>query len=149
MSQEQVVVFSLGSEEYAVAISQVREIIRYQGATKIPNVAEYVQGIINLRGKIITVVDLARKLALDGQPNTAERRALLLETAGKDLAVLVDEVSEVRWLDEDSIECAAAESLNSGDVIRGVGKDGDRLIILLDVMRLFASMGLLPLQDAG
>lgn len=149
MSQEQVVVFSLGSEEYAVAISQVREIIRYQGATKIPNVAEYVQGIINLRGKIITVVDLARKLALDAQPNAAERRALLLETAGKDLAVLVDEVSEVRWLDEDSIERAAAESLNSGDVIRGVGKDGERLIILLDVTRLFASMGLLPLQDAG
>ncbi len=149
MSQEQVVVFSLGKEEYAVDISQVREIIRYQGATRIPNVPEYVEGIVNLRGKIITVVDLAKKMGLACAEQSENRRALLLEASGKDLAVIVDAVSEVRWLAEANIESVTSEVEMLNDVIRGIGKDGERLIILLDVERLFASMGLVRLQDAG
>ncbi len=64
MASEQLVVFRLGSEEYAVTIAQVKEIIRYGGATRLPNTPEHLEGIINLRGKVIPVVDLGKRFGL-------------------------------------------------------------------------------------
>ena len=73
MATEQFVVFQLSKEEYAVPISQVKEIIRYKGATKLPSTPEYMEGIINLREKIIPVIDLAGKFVLQTEKNLINR----------------------------------------------------------------------------
>lgn len=128
---EQFVAFRLGEEEYAVPISQVREIIRYERATKMPNAREYVDGVINLRGKIIPVITLASRLGSNTEGVTG-RWVIILETTGQELGILVDVVTEVIKLDEDSIESVSGIVAGSGR-IRGIGKAADRLLILLDV----------------
>lgn len=146
MAEEQLVVFCLGNEEYAVAISQVKEIIQYKGATKVPNVPEYMEGIINLRGKVIPVIDLALRLDL-AAGKAGGKRVLIIEAAEKEIGLVVDEVSEVIRLQDDAIEPAPTGIGNS--YIRGIGKDENRLLILLDVNKLFKSKELEAITEAG
>lgn len=135
MAEEQLVVFRLGKEEYAVSIAQVKEIILYKGATKIPNAPEYMEGIINLRGKVIPVIELAARFGV-GVKNGLERRVVIVETAGQEVGIVVDEVTEVIRLQQTAIEPAPAMTGNS-DYVRGIGKENDRLLILLDLGKLF------------
>lgn len=138
MTEEQVVVFSLGQEEYAVSIAEVKEIIQYKGATKLPGTPDFLEGIINLRGKVIPVVDMAKQFGLPAAEN-ADRRAIIVETQGRELAVIVDEVTEVIILQSDAIEPAPAMAMAGGDHVRGIGKTGERLLILLATDALFSS----------
>jgi purine-binding chemotaxis protein CheW len=112
----------------------VREIIQYKGATKMPNIPHYMEGVINLRGKIIPVIDLAVKFAVDAN-KLADKRAVILETAGGEVAVIVDEVTEVATLQNTSIESVPATM--TCPYLRGIGKTRDRLLLLLDVDRIF------------
>ena len=146
MAEEQLVVFCLGNDEYAVAISQVKEIIQYKGATKVPNVPEYMEGIINLRGKVIPVIDLALRLDL-AAGKAGGKRVLIIEAAEKEIGLVVDEVSEVIRLQDDAIEPAPTGIRNS--YIRGIGKDENRLLILLDVNNLFKSKDLEAITEVG
>lgn len=134
MSEEQLVVFRLGDEEYAVPIFKVREVVQYAGATKIPNLPPYMEGVINLRGKIIPVIDLAMKLALADGKNSDES-AVILETEGGEVAVIVNEVTEVTTLEEADIETVPTTMTNP--YLRGIGKMQDKLLILLDIEKLF------------
>lgn len=134
MGEEQLVVFRLGREEYGVSISQVREIILYRTATKLPNTADFMEGIISLRGKVIPVIELAKKfgLAIDGEK---DKRAIIVEVAGQEIGVIVTEVTEVLRLSSDQIEAVPAMTAVN-ECIRGIGKDADRLLILLDLSKL-------------
>ncbi len=136
MASEQLVVFQLGSEEYAVSISQVKEIIRYGGATKLPNTPEHMEGIINLRGKVIPVVDLAKRFGL-ARARQGDAQALIVEAAGREVGMVVDEVSEVLRLEDSAIEPAQTVT-HAGEFLRGIGKVGDRLLIILDLDKLFS-----------
>ncbi len=136
MASEQLVVFQLGSEEYAVSISQVKEIIRYGGATKLPNTPEHMEGIINLRGKVIPVVDLAKRFDL-ARAKQGDTQALIVEAAGREVGMVVDEVSEVLRLEDTAIEPGQTVS-HAGEFLRGIGKVGDRLLIILDLDKLFS-----------
>lgn len=80
MAEEQLVLFRLGEEEYAVSITQVKEIIQYKDVTKLPNTHECMEDIISLRGKIIPVIDLAKRLELANQ-KASDRRVLIVEIA--------------------------------------------------------------------
>jgi len=134
MAEEQFVVFQLGKEEYCVPIHQVREIIKYKGATKMPGSPKHVEGIINLRGKIIPVIDLAVKFGTvvkDG-----ERQALIIELGAQNAGVVVDLVSEVIRLPDTAIEAAPTQAADGRTYIRGIGKTGDRLLILLELANL-------------
>jgi purine-binding chemotaxis protein CheW len=135
MSEEQLVVFRLGDEEYAVPISKVREVVQYEGATKIPNIPDYMEGVINLRGKIIPVVDLAIKFALSEREN-ADECTVILETERGEVAVIVDEVTEVATLPDSAIEPVPDTMASS--FLRGIGKSGERLLIILDIEKIFA-----------
>jgi len=146
MAEEQLVLFSLGNEEYAISISQVKEIIQYKDATKLPNTPEYMEGIISLRGKIIPVIDLARRLNL-AATKLNDKRALIIETAGQDIGIVVDEVTEVIRLQDSAIEPSPAATGNG--YIRGIGKEGNRLLILLDVDKLFGEEELQELLKTG
>jgi len=148
MVEEQLVVFRLGKEEYALSISSVREIIQYQGATTLPNSPDYFKGIINLRGKLIPVIDIAVKFVLDIE-KVSDRRAIIIETDDQVFAIIVDEVTEVKKLQESEIE--VVQNTVSGDnaYIRGVAKDGNRLIILLNAEKILGSAALELLAEVS
>ena len=145
MAEEQLVLFSLGQEEYGVSITQVKEIILYKEATRLPDTPVYMEGIISLRGKIIPVVDLARRLELTSAKNK-DRRALVIETAGREIGIVVDEVTEVIRLSDSAID--PLPTVTGNGYIRGIGKAGNRLLILLDVDKLFSEDEMLELKKA-
>ena len=136
MASEQLVVFQLGSEEYAVSITQVKEIIRYGGATKLPNTPDYLEGIINLRGKVIPVMDLAHRFSLAREKSDGGQ-AVIVETMGQEVGLVVDGVTEVLRIDDTAIE-PAQTICHAGDLFRGIGKLQERLLIVLDLDKLLS-----------
>jgi purine-binding chemotaxis protein CheW len=134
---QQLVVFSLGAEEYGLPITTVQEIIRYAKPRTIPAAPPSVRGVINLRGKIIPVVDLKARLELDGG-DAQESKIVIVEAGSVTAGLIVDDVDEVITVDEASLEQAP-----TGDVgyISAVAKVGDRLLVLLDVEAMFGGEG--------
>ncbi len=128
--------FYLNDEEYALNISDVREIIRAGRWTRVPNAPAHVKGVINLRGRIIPVVDLKTRMGLGESTPTKNARILVVESGGRTLGLLADGVSQVLRLPAGGVE-AAPEEVSSAErgFIRGVGKIGGRLVILLDLAR--------------
>jgi purine-binding chemotaxis protein CheW len=136
--ERQLVVFSLGNEEFGVDISDVREIIKLESITRIPNSASYIDGILNLRGKIIVVIDLGRKLSLIGLARNANTRVIVTEIKGNAIGFIVDNCNEVLRLTGDKIEPAPkiiTDKINS-DYIQGVGILEGRMIILIDLGKI-------------
>lgn len=134
--EEQLVLFSLNNEEYGVSIAQVKEIIQYNGATKFPNTKSYMEGVINLRDKIVPIVNLALMLGLSVSDD-AHKRALIVETGGKDVGIVVDKVTEVVRIPQSSID--PPPTTIKKEYIWGIGKEGERLLILLDMDKLFSN----------
>lgn len=138
LDERQIVVFNLGKEEFGVNINEVREIIRMEQITKIPNTAEYVKGVINLRGGIIVVIDLAMKLGLVSKQADKNTRIIVIDVNDNTIGMVVDSATEVLRLNADQIEPAPAviTSKIDSDYIEGVGILGERLLILLDLAKV-------------
>lgn len=147
MASEQFVVFQLALEEYAIPISQVKEIIRYNSATKLPNTPEYIDGIINLRRKVIPVVDLVKKFALSVE-RSSDKLVLIVEAAGQEVGLVVDSVTEIIRLEDNAIE-AANGLAHSSEFIRSIGKVDTRLLIILDLSKLFNQEEMTVIREAG
>jgi purine-binding chemotaxis protein CheW len=140
MSEIQLVVFDLASEHYGVDISDVREIIRMQNITKVPGATSYVEGIINLRGKVLPVLDLRKRLGLKVAEQTEESRIVVIDITYGEVGVIVDAVTEVLRVPNSSIEPPSAMvTQGNSDYLRGIAKLSDRLIILLDLNKLLSS----------
>ena len=138
-SEMQLVVFDLASEYYGVDIGDVREIIRMQSVTRVPGAPPFVEGIINLRGQVIPVVDLRKKLALDVSDQTADSRIVWVTINEQDVGVIVDAVTEVLRIPVASIEPPSSMVSNvDSDYLRGIAKLEDRLIILLDLGKVLS-----------
>lgn len=134
----QVVAFRIGSETFGVRISHVREIVRIPQITFVPHAPDYLEGVINLRGKIIPVMDLRKRFGqADVQPDK-KNRILVVELDGKLVGLIVNSASEVLKIPPSEIE-APASILQEGAVgfVTGVGKLNGRLIILIDLNKLF------------
>ncbi len=149
----QLVVFDLASEFYGVDIGDVREIIRMQTVTRVPGAPPYVEGIINLRGQVIPVVDLRKRLELVVGEQTNESRIVWVTINEQDVGVIVDAVTEVLRIPISSIEppSSMVSSVDS-DYLRGIAKLESRLIILLDMTKVLAMMHgqvISSLQPAG
>ena len=130
------VTFSLGREEYGVDISSVQEIIRATDITPVPGAPAHVRGVINLRGKIIPVVDLRSRFRMPVGVVTDAQRIIVIELNGKRLGMLVDGVSQVIKLSSAIIEEIPEEAITlDQNYIKGVGKLEGRLIIILDLNR--------------
>lgn len=130
-------VFKLGKEEYGVPIIQVKEINRLTRPTKVPRSPSFVEGIINLRGQIIPIIDMKKRFDLPLTEYTVEARIIVIQVGKQTLGVQVDSVSEVLRITSSNIE--PAPSLVSGidsEYITGVAKAGERLLILLDLNKL-------------
>lgn len=133
-TEEQLVVFQLGDETYGVDISTVREIIRMQSITQVPRTPEFVEGVINLRGRVIPVIDLHKRFGLPPVKETAQSRIIVVEVGGVTVGMIVDSVSEVLRLPTASIDPPPPDVSGVDTAyLRGVGKLEDQLIILLDL----------------
>ena len=134
----QLVVFQLGGEEFGVEIMQVQEIIRMPDITRIPQSPDYVEGVINLRGKIIVVVNLDTKFDLHSKELDDDSRIVIVEVSSNVIGMIVDSVSEVMRLSASNVEPAPdiISTKIQADYLKGVGKLDDRLLILLDLERV-------------
>lgn len=134
MPEEQLVTFSLDSEEFGVDIMLVQEIIRIPPITRVPKAPSFVEGVINLRGNVIPVVSLRNRFGMERVEETDLSRIIVLQVQNRDFGVRVDAVTEVLRLDSDAIEPPPSVALGvDSHYIRGVGKIGERLLILLDL----------------
>jgi purine-binding chemotaxis protein CheW len=150
LEQLQLVTFEVGQEEFAIDILAVQEINRMMQITRVPQSPPAVEGVINLRGRIIPVVDLRKRFGMESKAHAAESRIIVVEVAGRVLGFTVDRVNEVLRVDGSIVE--PAPSLTSGvdaDYVRGVGKLNDRLLILLDLERLFSAADLAGVDQAA
>ena len=132
----QLVVFTLGSEEYALPIRQVHEIIRYTEPRSVAAESGWVRGVISLRGKIVPVYDLAARLGLEADTDRAEGgKIVIVETATDMAGVIVDDVEEVLTVEDAQLDAVPAAGSAS---IEAIAKIDDRLVILLDPEGIFA-----------
>jgi purine-binding chemotaxis protein CheW len=134
----QLVVFKIGPEEFGVEIMNVQEIIRMTNITKIPQASGYVKGIINLRGRIIVVINLNVIMGMEGKEQDENTRIIVADIGETVMGFIVDSVSEVIRLPESSVEPAPAVIANKigTEYVRGVGKMENRLLILLDLDKI-------------
>lgn len=136
-AERQLVVFDLAGEAYGVNIGTVREIIRMQSITHVPETPDFVEGVINLRGRVIPVVDLRKRFGLTVSAHTAESRIVVVDIGGHDIGVIVDAVTEVLRVAGSAIEAASALIASEDSYyMDGIAKIGDRLLILLDLDRV-------------
>lgn len=134
----QLVSFRLGQEEYAIDILLVQEIIRAVDMTPVPNAPPYVEGVINLRGKVIPVINLRARIGLSTESRTKETRIIVVEVAQSILGFIVDSVEEVLRLPQESIEPPPTIGGGRGEEFhKGVGRIESRLLILLNLEMVF------------
>jgi purine-binding chemotaxis protein CheW len=149
MSEEtlsrQLVVFSLGDEEYALPITQVHEIIRFTEPRSVASSDPSVRGVISLRGKILPVYDLATRLGVE-HSDVAEAKIVIVETGDDMAGVVVDDVEEVITVDASQLDEAPTAG---GRAIDGIVKIGDRLVVLLDPEGIVGAVGAAPTADAA
>lgn len=135
----QLVTFSIGDEEFGVDILKVQEIIRTMEITKVPKAPDFVEGVINLRGKVIPIIDLRKRFGMETRGHDKNTRIIVIEINNMIVGFVVDSVSEVLRISADTVEppppvVAGVES----EYIKGVGKLADRLLIMLDLDRLLS-----------
>lgn len=134
----QIVTFKLDEEEYGVDILKVQEINRMTEITAMPKAPFSVEGVINLRGKVIPVINLRKRFGLDIKEIDSQSRIIVVDI-GATVGLIVDSVSEVLRISSDTIEPPPPITGGIGsEYIMGIGKLEDRLIILLDIDRLLS-----------
>lgn len=138
-SEEQLVVFELANEVYGVDIGRVQEIIRMTTITRLPRAPEFVEGVINLRGKVIPVVDLKKRFGLRDGEEARSSRIVVVDVGQQTLGMVVDGVSEVLRVAKGAIEPPSpVVTTIESDYIRGIAKLEGRLIILLDLDKVLS-----------
>lgn len=137
----QLVSFMLAEEEYGVEVLKVREIIRMPTITKMPNVPQHVEGIVNLRGKVIPIISMRRRFNLMESENNSQTRIIIMDVAGSLTGFIVDAVSEVIRIHSSEIQPPPAMMRSGGieqEFITGVFNHADRLLVIMDIDRMFS-----------
>lgn len=135
--QKQYVIFKLNREEYGVEISHVQEITEIKSITSVPNTPPFVEGIINLRGKIVPIVSIKKRFGLSKMEGAEEERIIIINLNDRQVGFVVDDASQVLTLDESQIE--NPPELVAGidrDYIIGIGKVEEKIIVLLDLEKI-------------
>lgn len=144
--------FKLAAEEFGLAILKVQEIIGMMKVTRVPKLPSFIRGVVNLRGKVIPVVDLRLKFGMEGKADTDRTCIIVVQILrGSDrvtTGILVDDVSEVLNIGQDQLEPAPSfGTAISTDFIRGMGKVGQKVIMLLDIDKVMAADQIEVLKD--
>lgn len=149
---QQLVTFELFGEVFALPILDVREIIRITTITPVPQAPDFVEGVINLRGQIIPIVDLRKRFGVDTQAATDETRIIVVELGnGMVIGLIVDAVREVERIPSDSImppPSLVAGSIGS-EYIKGISNHDDKMIVHIDMRKVFNSKEMAALESAS
>ncbi|NLO20344.1 MAG: chemotaxis protein CheW [Ignavibacteria bacterium] len=133
----QLVSFNLGDEEFAIDIIKVQEIIKMIEHTYVPNTYDYVEGVINLRGKVIPIVNLRMRLGIETKEFDKNTRIIVAQSNSKTVGFIVDSVNEVLRIDKSTIEqTPQLVSSIDDEYIFGIGKINDKILILLDLAKI-------------
>jgi len=135
----QLVTFTIAEEEFGMDILKVQEIIRTLEITRVPRAPAFVEGVINLRGKVIPIIDLRRRFGMESKPHDKDTRIIVIEINGMIVGFVVDSVSEVLRIPASTVE--PPPSIVSGidsEYISGVGKLNNRLLIMIDLDKLLS-----------
>ncbi|MBI5875338.1 MAG: purine-binding chemotaxis protein CheW [Deltaproteobacteria bacterium] len=136
----QMVGFNVGREFFGVNIGAVKEIIRVPDITPVPDTPEFVEGVVNLRGRIVPVIDMRRRVGIQSAERNRGNRILVLELAGKMVGLIVDSASDIIKISEDAIEPPPDIVSSVGaEYVTGVGKLMNGLVVLLDLARLLSA----------
>lgn len=132
---KQYIVVKIGSEQYGIDISYIENIVRMQKITRVPTAQAHFKGIINLRGEIVAVMSIRKKMGLEDDVFTNASRIIILKLEEKGtFGIIVDEVKEVMTLSEDEIDKAVSSPKDGkGNFINGIGKNGEDLVSLLEI----------------
>jgi len=145
-----IVGFRVGTETFGVPITCVHEIVRVPDITSVPDSPEFVEGVINLRGKIVSVVDLRKRFGETQIDPHKKNRVIVVESDGKLVGLIVDAASEVLRIPNADIEPPPAVLQSSeSSYVTGVGKYHNRLIILVDLKRVLQRGELRKLNEVG
>ena len=135
----QLVTFTISNEEFGLDILRVQEIIRTMEITRVPRAPEFVEGVINLRGKVIPIIDLRRRFGMESKAHDSQTRIIVVEIKAMIVGFVVDSVSEVLRIQSNTVEPPpAVVSGIESEYISGVGKLEDRLLILIDLDKLLS-----------
>ena len=146
--------FKLAEEEYGLEILKVQEIIQMQAVTRVPRTPDYVRGVINLRGKVIPVVDLRRKFSLDSSKDTEKTCIIVVQIVQGDarltMGIIIDEVKEVLDIKAENIEETPSFGASiDTEFILGMGKIGTNVKILLDIDKVMSAQDLNAIKKAA
>jgi purine-binding chemotaxis protein CheW len=145
-----IVGFQVGRETYGVPITSLHEIVRVPEITAVPDAPDYLEGVINLRGKIVSVMDLRKRFGDKQAKLKRQNRILVVEHAGKLAGLIVDSASEVLKIAAEDVEAPPAVFQEGGlNCVTGLGKVQGRLVILLDMTKLLAPASLLQENAAA
>ena len=148
-TERQLVIFNVNNEVFGVDIGTVHEIISMQDTTKVPGVPDFVKGVINLRGKVIPVVDLRRKFCFPSAEQTKDNRIVVIGVNEQDIGVIVDAVTEVMRIPVDSVVPPnSVISTADSEYLLGIAKLEKRLIILLDMNKILSRAESISLSAA-
>lgn len=137
--EEQLVVFELGNENYGLDISTVEGIIKMQSITKMPRAPEFVEGVTNLRGMVVPVIDLRKRFGMPALENNRDTRIVVVYLNRTKVGMVVDGVSEVLRIQQEAIEpTPPMVSTVDTTFIRGIAKMEGRLITLLDLSKVLS-----------
>ena len=151
MSRElHIVGFQVGRETYGVPITSLHEIVRVPEITAVPDAPDYLEGVINLRGKIVSVMDLRKRFGEKQALLKKQNRILVVEHGGRLAGLIVDSASEVLKIPSDAVEPPPAVFQEGGwNCVTGLGKLGGRLVVLLDMSKLLAQGSLQTKSENG
>ncbi len=148
VSEEQMVAFKLEREEFAVSIHQVREVLKMTPVTPLPQSAQFIEGVINLRGEIIPVVDLRKRFEMPAGERNEQTRIIIVEIEDSDVGIIVDSVTEVLRLPSKAMKPPPRSVVGTRtDLIKGVGKIDDRLLIILNLEEILTTEEKIALED--
>jgi purine-binding chemotaxis protein CheW len=140
--------FHIGTEDYGIAIANVTEIIGIQSITEIPEMPDYIKGVINLRGKVIPVMDVRTRFKLEPRDYDERTCIIVVEIDGTSVGLVVDTVSEVADIPEEQVEPPPKSKRKGGNYIQGIGKIGKEVKILLDINKILYEEELESLSEA-
>jgi purine-binding chemotaxis protein CheW len=147
-TETQLVVFALGQEEFACKITDVREVLKMMKITPLPHCLDFVEGVINLRGEVIPVIDLRKRFGMMEVERTNNSRIIIAEVASSLVGLIVDSVSEVLRIPDRQIQAPPDRVAGTRThFILGVGKVEDRLLIILNLDKILTSEEQIALDD--
>ena len=147
---DKLVMFRLGEDHFAADIFAVERVLRHAPPTGVPDMPPYIEGVMDYQGRVVPVVNLRRRFELEPMPPVAETRILVLNVSGEWIGIVVDGVTEVVAFDRSAL--SAPPKLFRGlarEYVKGIIRQGERLVIYLDVEHLLSSTERIALQGAG